>query len=262
MSVPFSAFGFETAPVGAVWGANFCHTNRYNNQLSQWTVTSGPGGFHQPEQFGAVLFGVEEEVEVGVSWDLGCIGYGSNYARVGFENAGEEREGEIVISVADDSGKELSSHRFRGTIPRGESEAKIPFVVPFDRGREFRVSGWVEGEGVSGSFRRLLHLGDVLELRVEHDNVFTSDESVEGTIMLGLGEGTLEETELVFRVKGGARVAEARLEGPSWNFLRFGIDIDLFEMGEQILEVEGRAGRRFLGRGEVLVTAVEAPFGF
>jgi len=59
ISIPFKNFGKKTPLPGEAWGINFCRNSEGKN--SSWSPIKG--GFHQPLQFGYVVFGEKEEEE-------------------------------------------------------------------------------------------------------------------------------------------------------------------------------------------------------
>lgn len=259
IKMPFSAFGLEKAPGGGIWGANFCHSNRYNDQLSQWQVT--PEGFHQPRAFGGVSFG-KEVVDAGVEWNLPYAGYRGNYVGITFENPDSAVQGEASIRVATDEGEVIEEVRYRGMIDEGKSKIRIPFQIPEGVGGDYVISGRVEGGGLSGSFRRIVHLGEPVELHLKHELVYENDRTAEGSLMLNLGEKTLEETVLIFRIINDKRTVCTRIGDLKGNFINFGVSTGLLHEGDNVLEVEAVAAGKSVMTKKTPITLMPPPFAF
>ncbi len=54
VAIPFAGFGRQTPAAGEEWALNICRNQNPNDEHSTWSGLSG--GFHQPEQFGRMVF--------------------------------------------------------------------------------------------------------------------------------------------------------------------------------------------------------------
>ncbi|NOY80357.1 MAG: hypothetical protein GXP31_05050 [Kiritimatiellaeota bacterium] len=262
--LPFSAFGLGSAPVGQIWGFNFCRTNRENGELTQWCPTPGDRGFHQPGKFGALRFGLARE-QCDVRFAIPFFGFGRNAVAVTFANpsaAAVHLEWRVRLTDATAAGTVLDEHSGGFRLEAGGRRTqRLPFAVPFQFRGQCRVTVEVTADSTPvGCFVRYFTLGAPLAWALPLTQIYTTDPYIEANLRVALGEEELNggDTPLTVRLTGPAGARRERFVRLRGNLLSLRLSTRGLTPGRYTLRADygGRAActQRF--------DVVPAPFDF
>ncbi|MCK5801803.1 MAG: hypothetical protein KAI66_03175 [Lentisphaeria bacterium] len=220
--LPFAGFGLSAPPVGQVWGLNFCHTNRENEELTQWRATPGRKGFHQPRLFGALRFG-EGGGRYDTEFSLEQFGFGTNHVTVRVRNGGASTDARCRVVLTNQAGRIVSEESSDRVLRSGTSVHAVAFQTPFDLRGRCRVAVKITaGNETVGYYVRNLSLGEPLSLTVPLRQIYTTDSFVEGSLALALGAGELRRGGAIRLELSG--MGSSRLKSytvPAGNLLMF-----------------------------------------
>ncbi len=258
--LPFTAFGLEAPPLGQVWGLNVCHTNRENDELSQWQPTPGSRGFHQPQLFGALRFGRKTTGPQG-TLSLAHLGGGENriLARIG--NPGKKTTVRWSVALSAASGQPVIRATGKLGVPPGESSHELSFQAPFNLRGPCRIAVELSAAGKTFSyFVRNLELAPTVTLSLPLKQIYPTDPLIQGTVRLALGEPAFGATGMpvILEITGPGLRRSQRFDHPRGNILRFGIDPQGFPPGEYTL----RASYGRIASGRQRLTLIAPPFDF
>ena len=258
--LPYTAFGLEAPPVGQVWGLNVCHTNRENDELSQWQATPGTRGFHQPQLFGALRFGRKTAGLQG-KIALPYLGGGKNQVVAQISNPSTEATVAWTAVLTDASGSTVSRATGKLTVPKGDSNHELSFRAPFNlRGRCRIAVELAAGGKTFAYFVRNLDLGATISLAIPLNQIYTTDPAIRGTLRLVLGELALagKRMPITLELVGPKLRRKARFTRPRGNILQFGINTNGLPPGDYTLRAT--CGR--VASCEHPLTIIPAPFDF
>ncbi len=260
VKIPFTAFGLKSAPLGSCWGADFCHTNWENNELTQWKVT--PGGFQQPKKFGAIIFGKEKKKNIKVAFSLPLIGYGNNLLHLRFDNQGKKKVSKVVVILSDSKGEKISEIKKRILIPCGKEEVFIPFSIPLGERKEFQLTSWIKFCDFSKYFVKHIYLSEPLHLHLKTPFIYSTDKQIEGSLRINLGEKSLQDIKLRFEISNQKKRYFTELKEIKNNYLKFGITPSFLSGGEYLLKITAIKGRKEIISCSERISVVTPPFSF
>jgi hypothetical protein len=256
--LPFGAFNLAAPPVGQVWGFNFCHTNRENDELTQWQATPGRKGFHQPRLFGALRFG-ESTGDLNVDFSLPLPGVGANVLHLETANRGPALDATCVITLSNARGTVISSETAPLHIPAGNTVHRVPFTAPKAIRGKCRIAAELRtGTDTLAYFVKNHAFRQPVDISLPLDQIYTTDPGVDGLLRLNLGEGSLDDLELTVRLTGPRKQTVRTILEPSGNAATFRLAIRDLPTGNYVLDLSAKN----LGSDQAEFTIIPAPFDF
>lgn len=263
LSIPFSSFGISAPPLGQAWGFNFCHTNREISELSQWKVTNGGLGFHTPEKYGPLIFGRKKPpVKSGFSWSV--AGYGKNILTLKTDNPSQKIKATALVSLIQKGKKPIELTKKEILIGSGKSENKLSFQIPFDLRGKFKIAARIsKGNETVGYFLKTMTLEIPETLSTPLTQIYTSDNSIKGSLKLFLGNADLADAVLTFEVQqNGKSLRSETIKKLSGNYLKFAISTKDLKPGSYTLKSTLLIDGKTIGEAKVDFEILESPFPF
>ncbi len=104
IAIPLAGLGVDPPTAGEEWGLNLCRNQNPNNESSTWSGLSG--GFHQPEQFGRMIFG-EETAQVRPA-DLAGLSLSASALELALDGLAADATAELVVRTDRDIVRRMS----------------------------------------------------------------------------------------------------------------------------------------------------------
>jgi len=228
--IPFSSFGFDKIPMGCLFGLNLCRNYWETKELSQWKLTPGELGFHQPEKFGIIKIGDTDLNRLKVSFLAPSLGYGKNILYLNYENNKKENKGNVKIFIEDLTNRKKTILKEETILlKREEGKIEIPFENKYLG--EYIIYYSTIFDDISFVNLDFVNIKEIMNVFLENQFLYEK-ENLKGKIKIHLGESSWKETVIKFKLNQMEK--EEKIKG---NLLSFEIDNSFIKEGENILVI-------------------------
>ncbi|MEM5831087.1 MAG: carbohydrate-binding family 9-like protein [Candidatus Aenigmatarchaeota archaeon] len=227
LKIPFSSFGFTKVPTGSFIGINLCRNYWETNELLQWKLTPGEGGFHQPDKFGILkIQEIDNKNLPQISINNFLPGYGENLLFISYKkNYDTPEEVNVEISIENVDTKEKIIKNEKVVFTDRKNTIQIPFENKWKGQTIFYYL--ISSKNYAFGDIDFVNLKNLMDIKLDNLFLYPEEKGLNGKIRIYLGEMELRKSELLFKLND-----KNKTEKIKGNLCEFFIDTKNLKEGE------------------------------